>query len=142
MKLRLCATACALALVAATASVEAQTRQPQRGTTQGNQNRQGSMQFDNNARQTTQDWYKQRQNHQPVGLRSQDRLSPAQESRLQPGRPLDPDLRRRVHAVPSDLSRRLPPPPPNHRYVAIGGHVGLVDNVTQILRDVIHLHDQ
>src|SRR5450756_2527309 len=72
MKLRLCATACALALVAATASVEAQTRQPQRGTTQGNQNRQGSMQFDNNARQTTQDWYKQRQNHPPVGLRSQD----------------------------------------------------------------------
>src|SRR5450759_225940 len=119
MKLRLCATACALALVAATASVEAQTRQPQRGTTQGNQNRQGSMQFDDHGRQTTQDWYKQHQTNLPVGLRSRDRLSAAQESRLQPGRPLDTELRKRVHPVPSDLSRRLPPPPPNHRYVAI-----------------------
>jgi hypothetical protein len=100
------------------------------------------MQFDDHARQTANDWYNQHQNQPPVGLRSQDRLSPDQESRLQPGRPLDPDLRQRVHAVPSDLSRRLPAPPPNHRYVAIGGHVGMVDRRTQTLRDVIHLHKQ
>lgn len=138
MKLALCATACALALVAATASVEAQARP----SNQANQARQGSMQFDDHARQTANDWYSQHQNRPPVGLRTQDRLSADQESRLQPGRPLDRDLRQRVHAVPRDLSRRLPPPPPNHRYVAIGGHVGLLDDATHILRDVIHLHNQ
>ena len=137
MKSGLCATACALALVAATASVEAQARP----SNQANQARQGSMQFNDQARQTTQDWYNQHQTRPPAGLRTQDRLSADQESRLQPGRPLDPELRKRVHPVPLDLSRQLPPPAPNHRYVAIGGHVGIVDNVSQILRDVIHLHN-
>jgi hypothetical protein len=42
-----------------------------------------------------------------------------------------------VHTVPSDLSHRLPAPPRNSRYVAIGGHVGLVDSVTHVLRDII-----
>jgi Ni/Co efflux regulator RcnB len=99
------------------------------------------MQFDDHSRQTTRDWYNQHQNRPPVGLRSQDRLSSEQEARLQPGKPLDPDLRQRAHPVPQDLSRQLPPPPRNHRYVAIGGHVGLVDNVNHTLRDVIHLHN-
>jgi Ni/Co efflux regulator RcnB len=136
MKLRLCAIACALALAAATASVHAQTRQQNRT----NPAPQGSTQFDDHARQTTRDWYNQHQSSPPAGLRSRDRLSADQESRLQPGRPLDQDLRQREHPVPRDLSRRLPPPAPNHRYVAIGGHVGIVDNVNQILRDIIHLH--
>jgi Ni/Co efflux regulator RcnB len=138
MNLRLCATVCALALVAATASVGAQTRQSNRA----NQVSQGSMQFDDNARQTTRDWYNQHQSRPPVGLRSRDRLSADQESRLQPGRALDRDLRQHAHAVPSDLSRQLPAPPPNHRYIAIGGHVGMVDNGSHILRDVIHLNNR
>ena len=133
MKLRLYATA--LALVVVTASIGAQTRSSNRAT----QAPQRSMQFDDHARQTTQDWYKQ-QSRPPVGLRSQDRLSADQESRLQPGRPLDPDLRQRSHPVPRDLARRLPPPPPKHSYVSIGVHIGLVDNNTHVLRDVIHLH--
>jgi Ni/Co efflux regulator RcnB len=128
-----------LTLVTATASVQAQTRPSDRGS---NQDRQRATQFDDHARQATRDWYSQHQNRPPVGLRTQDRLSSDQESRLQPGRPLDPDLRRREHPVPRDLSRQLPPPPSNHRYVAIGGHVGIVDSVTHILRDVIHLHNQ
>jgi Ni/Co efflux regulator RcnB len=133
MKTALFVIGCAVAVFAAP-SVDAQTRSSNRA--------QAPMQFDDHARQTANDWYNQHQTRPPVGLRSQDRLSPDQESRLQPGRPLDPDLRQRVHAVPSDLSRRLPAPPPNHRYVAIGGHVGMVDRRTQTLRDVIHLHKQ
>ena len=113
-------------------SIAAQTRPSSRGPV--------STQFDDHARQTANDWYNQHQDRPPIGLRPQDRLSADQESRLQPGKPLDPDLRQRVHSVPSDLSRQLPPAPPNHRYVAIGGHVGLVDQRTQTLRDVIHLH--
>ena len=125
-------------LVMVTASVGAQTRP----SNQRNQDRQAPMQFDDHARQTTQNWYSQHENRPPVGLRAQDRLSADQESRLQPGKPLDADLRQRVHPVPRDLSRQLPPPPSNHRYVAIGGHVGMVDRRTQTLRDVIHLHKQ
>jgi hypothetical protein len=44
--------------------------------------------------------------------------------------------------VPHDLSRQLLPTPPHHRDIAIGGHVGIKENGTQILRDVIHLHDR
>ena len=135
MKLRLCMMSCILALAAGTA-VGAQTRQSDRR----NEAPQASTQFDDHARQTTHDWYNQHQSKPPAGFRTQDRLSSEQESRLQPGKRLDPDLRQREHPLPRDLSRQLPPPPPQHRYVAIGGHVGLVDSVNQVLRDVIHLH--
>jgi hypothetical protein len=98
--------------------------------------------FTDGDRQATTDWYAQHQTRPPAGLRQQDRLSADQESRLQPGRPLDRDLQSRTHSIPADLSRRLSPPPPNHRYVAIGGHVGLEDKSTHTLRDVIHVHEQ
>ena len=101
----------------------------------------GQTQFTEQDRQTTRDWYNQHQAHPPASLRSNDRLSPAEESRLQPGRPLDPDLQRRVHTAPTDLARRLPPQPRERQYVAIGGHVGLVDRNIHVLHDVIHLHD-
>jgi Ni/Co efflux regulator RcnB len=134
-------TACALALAAATTSIEAQAnRQSARPQPRANPDRQATRQFDDHARQVTRDWYAKTQSRPPVGFRSRDQLTPDQESRLQPGRPLPPDLRKRVHTVPQQLSRQLPPPPPNHRYVAIGGHVGMVDNRDHILRDVIHVH--
>jgi hypothetical protein len=34
----------------------------------------------------------------------------------------------------------LPPPARNHRYVTIGGHIGLIDNKNQV-KAVIHVHD-
>lgn len=100
---------------------------------------QAHTQFDDRDRQVTNDWYNQHKDHPPVGFRSQDRLSTDQESRLREGAVLDKDLRRQVHPVPRDLERQLPPPPSNHRYVAIGGHVGLMDNHYQV-KAVIHLH--
>ena len=143
MKLRLLTIACALTLVAAT-YVAAQTRPSNQRPQQPNQADRGSQsspQFDDHARQTARDWYAKNQSHPPAGFRPQDRLTADQESRLQPGKPLDRDLRSRTHAVPRDLARQLPPPPPQHRYVAVGGHVGLVDSVNNILRDVIHVHN-
>jgi hypothetical protein len=68
-------------------------------------------------------------------------LTPEDESKLQPGRPLDSALQRRVHGVPNDLSRRLPPQPRDRQYVAIGGHIGIMDRTSHVLHDVIHLHD-
>ncbi len=41
---------------------------------------------------------------------------------------------------PPELARQLPPPPSDHRYVAIGGHIGLIDSKFQV-KGVIHLHD-
>ena len=108
---------------------------------QDRQNRnQGHTQFDERDRQVTQDWYKQRQNTPPAGFGNQDRLSPEQERRLEPGTQLDPELRRRVRPAPSDLRRRLPKPAKHHRYVTIGPHVGIIDQNYRV-RDVIHLHD-
>jgi Ni/Co efflux regulator RcnB len=103
-------------------------------------NQQGHTQFDEHDQQATRDWYNQNQAHPPAGLRNQDRLSADEESRLHEGAVLDKGLRRKVHPAPPDLSRRLPPPPSDHRYVVIGGHVGLIDNKFQV-KAVIHLHD-
>jgi hypothetical protein len=66
-------------------------------------------------------------------------LSPDEESRLQEGAVLDKNLRKKVHPAPADLTSRLPAPPSNHRYVAVGGHVGLIDNQYNV-KAVIHLH--
>ena len=85
------------------------------------------------------DWYNQHQKNPPTGFRSQDRLSADQESRLHEGVVLDKDMRRQAHPAPRDLVRQLPPPPSNHRYVAIGGHIGLIDNSYQV-KAVIRLH--
>jgi Ni/Co efflux regulator RcnB len=96
--------------------------------------------FNEHDQQVAKDWANQHQTHAPAGFRSQDRLSADEESRLHEGAVLDKDLRRKVHPVPQDLERQLPPPPSSHRYVAIGGHIGLIDNNFQ-LKAVIHLHD-
>jgi Ni/Co efflux regulator RcnB len=131
LKTTLLATIGATALLVMSATISAQDRRDQRD--------QGHTQFDDKDRQTTSDWYNQHKDHPPAGLRSQDRLSSDQESRLREGAVLDKDLRKRVHPVPEDLRRRLPPPASDHRYVAIGGHVGLIDNNFQV-KAVIHLH--
>jgi Ni/Co efflux regulator RcnB len=107
---------------------------------QGGQNRTGNTQFDDHTQQVARDWNNQHQKKPPAGLRSQDRLSAEQESRLHEGAVLDKDMRKRVHPVPPDLVRQMPPPPSQHRYVAIGGHIGLIDNSYQV-KAVIHLHD-
>jgi hypothetical protein len=96
--------------------------------------------FDSHDQQVTRDWYNQHQNNPPAGLRKEDRLSADQESRSQEGAVLDKDLRRQVHPAPPDLARRLPPPPSHHRYVAIGGHIGLIDNGNNV-KAIIHLHE-
>jgi Ni/Co efflux regulator RcnB len=101
---------------------------------------QGHTRFDEHDQQVTHDWYNQNQAHAPAGLRNQDRLSADEESRLREGTVLDKGLRRKVHPAPPDLTRRLPPPPSHHRYVAIGGHVGLIDSKYEV-KSVIHLHD-
>ena len=109
------------------------------GQTRSDQNRQQNhTRFDDHDQQVTRDWYKQNHDHAPVGLRDRDRLAPDEESRLQPGATLDARLRAKTHPLPRDLSTKLPPPPRNSRYVAVGGHIAQVDNRNRV-QDVIHL---
>ena len=82
----------------------------------------------------TREWYNQHRDHPSTGFRNQDRLSAEQESHLREGSVLDKNLRK-VHSAPSDLTRRLPPPPRNNRYVSIGGHIGLIDNNYNVKAD-------
>ena len=103
-------------------------------------NQQGHTQFDDHDQQVTRDWYNQNQAHPPAGLRSRDRLSADEQSRFHEGAVLDKGMRKKVHPAPPDLSRRLPPPPTDHRYVVIGGHFGLIDNNFQV-KAVIRLND-
>jgi Ni/Co efflux regulator RcnB len=100
----------------------------------------GHTQFDDHDQQVTRDWYGQHKDHPPAGLRNEDRLSAEEESRLQEGAVLDKGLRRKVHSAPRELTRQLPPPAHNHRYVAIGGHVALIDNRNHV-KSVIHVHE-
>ena len=86
----------------------------------------------NSQQQVASDWYNQHQSNLPEGLRPEDRLSAEQESRLRVGATLDNDLRDKVRPAPADLAARLAPPPPDHRYVAVGGHVGLIDKNFQV----------
>ena len=101
---------------------------------------QGHTQFNQHDRQVTNDWFKQNQSHPAKGLRNQDRLSAADEARLQPGQPLPSNLRKKAYTAPRALRRKLPPPPAHHRYYAVGQHVALVDDSNHVVRDVIHLH--
>jgi Ni/Co efflux regulator RcnB len=125
-------------LIATTVSAQQHSQQTDRRDRQATTEQR--TQFNDHDRQVTTEWYKQHQNNAPSGFRSQDRLSAQQEARLQPGRVLPQDLRRKTHAVPSALRRQLPPAPRNHEYVVIGGHVVLVDSRTHSVRDVIRLH--
>jgi Ni/Co efflux regulator RcnB len=98
-------------------------------------------QFNDHDRQVTQSWYSQHQKHAPAGLRTTDRFPADQDSRLRAGQPYDRDMERHSHSVPRDLRRQLAPAPRYHKYVAIGGHVALVDTVHHVVRDVIRLTD-
>ena len=128
-----------IALLVFTTPAGAQARNGQARGQAGTQHRQGQTQFNVQDRQATSNWSNQHQARPPVGFRPQDRLSPALESRLQVGSRLDPELQKRVHTVPSDLRRQFAAPAPSYRYVAVGGHVALVDKKNQV-HDIIHVH--
>ncbi len=100
----------------------------------------GHDRFDDHDQQVARDWYSQHRDHPPMGFRNEDRLSADEESRFREGAVLDRHLRGRMHAAPHDLVTQLPPPARHHRYVVIGGHVGMIDNRNHV-KAIIHLHD-
>jgi Ni/Co efflux regulator RcnB len=110
-------------------------------TTLGPDDRRGHSRFDDHDQQVAREWHNQHRNHPPAGLRNEDRLSAEEESRFREGAVLDQGFRSKMHPAPPELTRQLPPPARNHRYVTIGDHVLLIDNKNQV-KAVIHLHDE
>src|SRR4029077_13197310 len=75
----------------------------QRGDRNNDRNR-TTTQFTSHDQQVTHDWYNQHKDNPPAGFRTEDRLSPEQESHLQEGAVLDRDMRRHVHPAPPELT--------------------------------------
>jgi hypothetical protein len=94
--------------------------------------------FDARDREVAGEWYKANRVSLPAGFREQDRLTPELESKLRVGRALDSELRGRIEPAPVELVQKLPPPVRNHRYVALDGHLLLVDERTWNVSDVLH----
>jgi hypothetical protein len=137
-------TACALALALLAVSGRvalAQDRGQDRGQDRAQRsNGQNSSHdtFNDQDRQVTREWYQQHRNRLGAGWRERDRLPPAMEGRLRPGQRLDPRLRRQMHWLPADLSRRYGPAPRGYRYAIIGGNIVMLDNGYQV-HDVFRL---
>jgi Ni/Co efflux regulator RcnB len=103
-----------------------------------------TFRFDSGSRQAITEYYggQARGGKCPPGLAKKHNgcLPPGQAKKWQMGRPLPADLR--YYDLPRELLVRLPPPPPQHRYVQVAGDVLLiavgssmvVDAVQDILR--------
>jgi len=128
------AGAIALLMFAATPSARAASGQA--GEQAKTDQKSTQTQFTAQDRQATSDWYGQHQANPPAGFRQQDKLTADQDSRLQVGSKLDPDLLKLAHAVPSDLKVKLATPAPGYRYASVGGQVTLLDKQNQV-HDII-----
>jgi Ni/Co efflux regulator RcnB len=99
----------------------------------------GSYRFDNDSRQLIGSYYGEqvRAGKCPPGLAKKNNgcMPPGQAKKWAKGRPLPPDLR--YNDLPYDLLRRLPPPPPQHRYVQVAGDVLLIAVGTSMVMDAV-----
>ena len=83
-------------------------------------------------------WYQAHYRHLPPGLAKRDRLSPVQERYLVVQGVLPVSLRTHMQPCPHELEVMLPPPPPNHIHVFIGGNLVLVNRSNYQIADVFH----
>lgn len=143
---RLLSIAVCVAVVLAATALPAEEHKPQghhesKKKPRGNKGRhlaKGHHKFNDHDREITRTWCVEHREGLPIGFRAGDRLAPQFESRLRVGAVLDVDLRRRIHPISRDLLKRLPAPPVGVRYIAIGGHVGLLDRANR-LHDLLPL---
>jgi len=99
----------------------------------------GSYRFNDDSRQLIGSYYGEqaRAGKCPPGLAKKHNgcMPPGQAKKWAKGRPLPPDLR--YNDLPYDLLRRLPPPPPQHRYVQVAGDVLLIAVGTSMVMDAV-----
>ncbi len=94
--------------------------------------------FAEHDREEIRSWYGDNYSHLPPGLAKKDRLPPGIERQLVVRGQFPPGLEKRVYAVPVDLDRRLPPPPPDCERFVLGGHIVLRNRNTNIIVDIFH----
>ena len=108
---------------------------PTRGSTQAK----GHHKFDDHDRDVTREWCVERQRpapgRVPAGGPARARIRGATPGRRDPRRAIF-----EVRSTPcrSSLVRLLPPPPVSHHYIAIGGHVALLDASRRSARPAPH----
>src|SRR5580765_5574363 len=83
-------------------------------------------------------WYRSHSGHLPPGLAKRDRLPPGLERQLVVRGTLPPGLRGRMQPCPRELEVMLPPPPPGHVHVFIGGNLVLYNRANFQIADVFH----
>jgi len=81
-------------------------------------------------------WYDSHRSNLPPGLAKKDRLPPGLEKQLVRRGTLPPGLQKRIQPCPEELSRRLPPPPPDCEHVLIAGHIVLLNRRTSLVVDI------
>jgi len=86
------------------------------------------------------DWYRAHYSHLPPGLARRDHLPPGLERQLVVRGFLPPDLRNRMQPCPREVEAFLPPAPPNHVHVFIGGNLVLVNRANFQVVDVFHFN--
>jgi Ni/Co efflux regulator RcnB len=95
--------------------------------------------FDDGARNAIFEYYgaQARAGKCPPGLAKKQNgcQPPGQAKKWKLGQPLPPDLR--YGSLPPELLRRLPPPPPQHRYVQIAGDVLMIAVGTSMVVDAV-----
>jgi Ni/Co efflux regulator RcnB len=98
-----------------------------------------AFRFDSDARTAIADYYgaQVRAGKCPPGLAKKNNgcQPPGQAKKWHVGQPLPADLR--YASLPSDLLRRLPPPPPKHRYVQVAGDVLMIAVGTSMVVDAV-----
>jgi len=133
-----CATVALTLVVGVAAAATPQGQGRGRGRGRGEQQQeQARAKFNDHDREVTLSWYQSNQRNLPRGLRDRDRWAPAVEVQVQDGYVLDRRQRGQIYSLPAALLRLLSPAPRGYRYVAIGGHLILIDS-GYVVVDIIH----
>jgi Ni/Co efflux regulator RcnB len=95
--------------------------------------------FNDDSRRVIFDYYgaQARKGKCPPGLAKKHNgcLPPGQAKKWQRGQPLPADLR--YYSLPRDVLVRLPPPPPQHRYVQVAGDILMIAVGTGMVVDAV-----
>jgi Ni/Co efflux regulator RcnB len=98
-----------------------------------------SHRFDPESRRKVEDYYgsRFRAGKCPPGLAKKNNgcMPPGQAKKWAMGQPVPRDLR--FYDLPKDLRSRLPPPPPEHRYVRVASDILLIAIGTRMVVDAI-----
>lgn len=99
----------------------------------------GGHRFDPDSRRLVEDYYgsRFRAGKCPPGLAKKHNgcMPPGQAKKWAMGQPVPRDLR--FYDLPKDLRSRLPPPPPEHRYVRVASDILLIAIGTRMVVDAI-----